>query len=140
MADYEATVSSSWTREQTFDYLADFRHVAEWDPSMRSADLLDGEPGSVGAHYRLVMGVVGREIKLTYEATEMDRPRRFVMRCDNDAMTSIDTVTVADDATVTYRAEIEMKGLTRIVDPIIQVGLTRASDNAKESLAAMLGS
>lgn len=140
MADYEATVPSTWSREQTFDYLADFRNVAEWDPSMQRADLVSGTAGQAGAAYRLVMTMAGKPVELTYTATEVQRPERFVMRCETDSIVSVDTISVAPDAAVTYSAALELRGARKLADPLAQVGLTRASEKARESLAGKLAS
>ena len=42
MANYTATVSSTRPPDEVFAYLADFRSVAEWDPSVRSAVHVNG--------------------------------------------------------------------------------------------------
>jgi hypothetical protein len=138
MPNFEATIPSTWTRERTFDYLADFRSVAEWDPSMQSATLVAGQPGEVGARYELVMSTLGRETTLVYEAVEVQRPERFVMRCETDSLVSVDTITVAEDAAVTYDAQLDLKGLKKVADPAMQVGLVLASERAKHSLEEKL--
>ncbi len=42
MARYTATVTSPASCEAVFDYLADFRSAAEWDPGVRRAPPLPG--------------------------------------------------------------------------------------------------
>lgn len=141
MASFDATIPSTWTREKTFDYLVDFRSVAEWDPSMQSATLVAGNAGQVGARYELVMSTLGRETTLVYEAVEVERPERFVMRCETDSLVSVDTITVADGGDgvqVTYDAEIDLKGLRKVGEPALQVGLVLASERAKSSLEEKL--
>ena len=39
MARYQATLNSPESREALFDYLADFRSAAEWDPGVKAARL-----------------------------------------------------------------------------------------------------
>ena len=39
MARYQATLTSPDSREAVFDYLADFRSAAEWDPGVKAARL-----------------------------------------------------------------------------------------------------
>ena len=138
MATFNATIPSTWTRERTFDYLADFRTVAEWDPSMKSATLVAGSPGEVGSRYELVMSTLGRETTLVYETTEVQRPERFVMRCETDSLVSVDTITVSEDVQVTYDAHLELKGLRKVAEPAVQVGLVLASERAKLSLEEKL--
>jgi polyketide cyclase/dehydrase/lipid transport protein len=48
MASYSATVPSMLAPDEVFVYLADFRSVAEWDPSIsESVHVNDGEPVQV---------------------------------------------------------------------------------------------
>jgi hypothetical protein len=96
MATFDATIPSGWTQEQTFDYLADFRSVQEWDPSMTSARLVSGSAGEVGARDELVLSTLGRETTLVHEAVTVERPHRFVVRCETDSLVSVDTDTVAE--------------------------------------------
>lgn len=138
MANYTATIPSSWTCEQTFDYLADFRSVAEWDPSMERCTLLSGEPGTVGATYELVMKQMGRETTFVYETVEVVRPERIVLHSTTDSMELTDTITVAEDASVTYDAQIDLSGVKKVADPLVDLGLHRASDKARDSLKEKL--
>lgn len=138
MAEYVATIPSSWTQNQTFDFLADFRNVAQWDPSMRRAELLSGTPGRPGARYLLVMQAMGREIELEYEAIEVQRPGRFVLRSETSSAELTDTVTVAKDGAVTYDAKLELRGLRKIADPLASMVLTRSGEKARKSLERTL--
>lgn len=139
MANYTATVPSSLTREQTFDYLADFRSTAEWDPSISKAVLLSGTPGQVGARFEITLQQLGKEVVLEYVTVEAERPSRLVYRAESDSLVSTDTITVAEDAALTYHAELELKGVRKVAEPLAEVGLTRASDKARDGLAARLG-
>jgi carbon monoxide dehydrogenase subunit G len=139
MADYVATVQSSWPREETFDYLADFRNVAEWDPSMERAELISGEPGQVGATYRLTMSLLGRSTELDYETVEVQRPERVVLVSESDAVTSTDTIRVDVDGSVTYFAHLDLHGVRKAADPLAEKLLERVSDKAASQLAAKLG-
>lgn len=75
MAHYTATVPTAWTREQTFDYLADFRNFAEWDPSMEESALVDGAAGNQQATYQLTMS---KKTQVDYTAVEVQRPERIL--------------------------------------------------------------
>ena len=138
MADYTATVPSSRTQEETFDYLADFRSTAEWDPSISKAVLLSGHPGELGARFAITMEQLGKEVVLEYVTLEAQRPSKLVYRAETDSLTSTDTITVAPDGAVTYDAHIELKGLRKLADPVLEIGLTRASDKARDGLKQQL--
>jgi len=105
---------------------------------MKSATLVAGSPGEVGSRYELVMSTLGRETTLVYETTEVQRPERFVMRCETDSLVSVDTITVSEDVQVTYDAHLELKGLKKVAEPAVQVGLVLASERAKLSLEEKL--
>lgn len=144
MATYSATVTSPRSPEDVFAYLADFRTVAEWDPSINSSTLLTpGEPRTVGARFKVVQGSsIGSDVELEYEIQSVDAPRQVVLRGENDSLISIDTITVepADGGgcAVTYDAEIELKGARKVADPLMQLGLKRLGNKAKDGLAEKL--
>ncbi len=142
MARYEATVSSPESREDVFTYLEDFRSVAEWDPSIRSAHLTGGRPGRPGAEFELTVRFLGREVPLTYRAEVVERPRRLLLVAETTTVVSRDEITLADapgGATeVTYSAELRLRGALRLADPILAVLFNRLGDNARDGLAARL--
>lgn len=141
MADYEASVPSLWTQDRTFDYLADFTNVAEWDPSIESSVLVGGQAGQVGARYEVTMSMAGRQTTIPYTATEVTRPERLVLRGETDSFVSLDTITVrpaGQGSELTYHAEVELKGVRKLADPLMDIALTRASNKAKDSLAERL--
>lgn len=141
MAGYEATIQSQWTRERTFDYLADFRGVAEWDPSITSSELQSGRAGEKGATYDVTLRAGGREMTIPYTAVEVVRPTRIRMRGETDSIVSLDTITVSESngqVQVTYRAELELKGVRKLADPLAELALTRASNKARDGLQQKL--
>ena len=142
MASYTATVPSTQPAGEVFDYLADFRSVAEWDPSItESTHTNDGEPAQVGAQYHVVTEMLGRETGLDYEVVELDRPRKIVLRGENSSAVSTDTITVAPAGTgceVTYEAVIELKGARRVADPAMSVALGRLGSKAQQGLREKL--
>jgi hypothetical protein len=144
MAHYKATVPSPHTPDEVFRYLADFRSVAEWDPSITSATLIgdgDGDPIAVGAEFRVTTRTRFSEIVLRYTTTELDPSRRIALRGENDSMVSIDTITITSadtGATVTYDAEIELKGMRRLVDPLLALAFKRLGDEARDGLRSRL--
>jgi len=143
MAHYDATIPSSWTPEQTFDYLADFRHVAEWDPSIPEVTLIEGEPGALGTTYEVWLEVLGRRTPLLYTCVEHQRPSRLVFRAETDNVTSTDTITIdggPTGTTLTYDAQLDLHGVRKLAEPVAGVALTRASERARAGLEVKLAS
>ncbi len=145
MASYSATVSSTRPPDEVFTYLADFRSVADWDPSISESVHVNGDdPIKVGAIFRVTTETTLRNVVLEYTTVELDRPRKIVLRGENDSMVSLDTITVRDDgrggAEVSYEAEIELKGARKLADPLLALGFRRLGDKARDGLESQLNS
>jgi uncharacterized protein YndB with AHSA1/START domain len=80
MATYQATVTSPRPPDEVFTYLADFRSVADWDPSIvASVHLNAEEPIVVGAMYRVTTKTTAKEVVLEYTTQELERPSKIVL-------------------------------------------------------------
>lgn len=139
MARYVTTIPSRRSPADTFAYMADFSNVAEWDPSVLRAAHLDGDAVRQGARFEVAVGFLGREVALTYELVEYDAAaRRAVLRGSNATTISVDTITVADDAAVTYDATLRLRGPAQLLDPLVQLAFRRLGDNAADGLRRVL--
>ena len=138
MARYRAVVPTSMSQDAVYAYLADFRSVAEWDPSIDDAQLVAGTAGQVGSRYRLTMRQLGRTTTLDYETVEAAPSSRVVYRCETGTFVSLDTVTVGPDGTLEYDARITLKGLGRLADPLMGLLLRRLGAKAREGLVREL--
>ncbi len=142
MPEYSATVESTLSAEETFAYMAEFGHTSEWDPNCERAERTsEGELG-VGSTFHLVFsGVAGQELELDYEMREFDAPRRFVLEGGNDNVHSVDTIEVEPrdgGSTVTYTAQLELKGIAKLATPILAIGLQKAGSDARAGLEEKL--
>ncbi len=140
MARFETSVPSGRSEDQTFAYMADFRNVADWDPTISEATLTSGAPGTVGSTYDVTFAMAGQEVTLHYETVEIVPGDKIVMRAESDSMVSVDTITIRDGGTVSvdYRAEIELKGVRKVADPLVDLALTRSGRKAADGLTAKL--
>ncbi len=142
MARYSATVASPRSVPDTFAFLADFRTVAEWDPSIVTSTLENGgDPIRIGAVFKVKTKFAGREVELDYTTVELDSPHRIVLRGENATTVSIDTMTftaTAAGSEVTYDAKLELKGLLRLFDPVLALTFNLLGAKAKRGLAERL--
>lgn len=139
MAKYHATVPSSRSADDTFRYMADFANLAEWDPSTVRSERVDDRPLGATNAFDVTMRFAGREVNLDYETVEFDPERRQVTLVGrNGGTTSIDRMTVADDASVTYDAEVKFSGLARAIDPLFGLFFQRVGDKAARQLGRVL--
>lgn len=122
MARYVDAIDLPVPIDEAFRYLADFSHTAEWDPSVLAAErLTPGEIGE-GSRFRVTLGFAGRHVSLDYEIAAFEPPTRLVLRGANDQLESIDEVSFVPregGTRVTYEARIELRGLRRLADPLV---------------------
>lgn len=139
MARYVATVPSSRGADATFAYLAEFSNAAEWDPGVIRGARLDDGPVGVGSQFDITVKSLGRESSLVYEITAYDPvARRVVLRGSNALVVSVDEITVADDAAVTYDADLQLRGPLRLFDPILRLSFSDIGDKAAAGLRGTL--
>jgi carbon monoxide dehydrogenase subunit G len=140
MARYRASIETQWMPEQAFAYLSDFSTSAEWDPGVVEAK----RAGAVGkgTEFRLVAKFLGRQTPLTYRVVEYEPPSAVTFVGENEAVVSHDRITfdtVATGTRVTYDAELRLKGLLRVADPLLALAFNRVGDRALGGLRAVLG-
>ena len=123
MARYSTTVQSKRSREEVFDYLADFANAAEWDPGVVSGENLTGQPVGPGSRFRLMCRYFGRQFPLEYRITAFEVPSRVVFETDRGSISSVDEirfVAVDEGTAVTYEANLRLRGLMgRLMDPLL---------------------
>lgn len=141
MADYRGIVETTKTTEMVFDYMADFRNAAEWDPATVTISQTAGHGPGLGARYRLVTKFVGRSVALDYETTDFERPGRLVLSFVGGNITGTDTVTVErtpDRTRLIYSVDFRLKK-ARMLAPLVAPLFRRAADKALAGLAKALG-
>jgi carbon monoxide dehydrogenase subunit G len=141
MARYRASIETRWTPEAAFTYLSDFSTSAEWDPGVVEAHRVGtGAPGE-GSGFRLVVKSLGRTTTLTYRCTEYEPPRAVTFVGENATVVSHDRITFAATLTgtrLTYDADLRLKGLLRIADPLLGLAFRRIGHRALNGLRAVL--
>lgn len=150
MARYTTTVTSPATPQVAYDYLADFRSITDWDPSVTSAELISGEAGQEDSRYRVALGVGPLGYPMEYVTVVAQRPSgegggEVQLRADNANVVSHDTITFTPDGsggtTITYDAQLLPKGIRRYADPVfsLMIGFfgTRARGSLQKAVAAL---
>jgi carbon monoxide dehydrogenase subunit G len=147
MARYRATVETTRDAEEVFAYLSDFSTTAEWDPGVLEAQRLDPEV-KLGSRFRLVASFRGRRAEIVYTVVRYEPPRLITLRGENATVVSLDTIEVESAAAaagstpggarVTYDAQLSMKGILRIGDPLLGRAFKPVGDNALAGLRRKL--
>lgn len=116
------TVETDLPTDQTFDYVANFENVVEWDPGVTAARTLTSGPAGVGTEYALVLKYGGSPLSMVYRITEWDPPRLVVLEGDGDRSSAVDRISFRPTPTgtsVEYQADIRLKGLFRLAQPFL---------------------
>ena len=126
------TVTTTWSPEEAFAYMADFSHTEEWDPGVVEAARVDDGAVGIGSAFDLTVRIGPRQMPMRYEITEY-APGRVTFTSRTSSLESVDTVTVArrGDATeVTYDARLNFRGVLRLADPLLALGFRGVADRA----------
>ena len=128
--------------DEAFRYIVDFENTAEWDPGIAEAAKLTDGPVRVGSEYDVVALFRGKRQRFRYTVTDLDESRRrIVLVGDGEKATSVDEITVepaGEGSRVAYTAEIKLKGLRRIAEPLLKPMLGKTADEGLAGLKATL--
>jgi hypothetical protein len=141
MAHYHATIDSRRGAAETFDYLASFSNAAEWDPGVLAGRQLDPGPVRAGTRFRLLVPFLGRKLSLTYVVTRYAPHHEVVLDAVSPLLRAADWIVVTaagDGATVSYDADVQLRGPLRLLDPLLSRGFSAVGDRAAAGLARAL--
>jgi hypothetical protein len=141
MAHYHSTVGSRRSVPDTFSYLATFSNAAQWDPGVLDGKQLDPGPVHVGTRFRLVVPFLGRRVPLTYQVTAYTPDHEVILEAASGLLLATDRIVVtgaADGATVSYTADVRLRGPLGLLDPLLQRGFRGVGDRATAGLGRAL--
>ena len=148
MARYTTQIKTSMPRNEVFSDLIRFDRAASWDPGVISGVMLTDEPVGPGSRFALEVGFLGRSIRLEYEIVDFAQDARVQLRAQNRFVRSTDTISFSSVASepaptatlVRYDAQLQLKGVARIVTPLLAVAFRGIGDRAAAGLRARLTS
>ena len=141
MARYIDAIDLPIPIEEAFDYFADFSRTAEWDPGVEEAQRLTRGKVRAGSRFGVTVSFLGRRIPLEYEITEFERPSHLVLTGGDDSIRSVDEISFVSrpgGTRVTYEARLELVGIRRIADPILDLLFQRIGRLAVRGLRERL--
>jgi carbon monoxide dehydrogenase subunit G len=137
MARYVTKVRTTRSAADVFAFMADLRNLPEWDPGVRNAVMVEGEAGTATA----VVDVAVSGTTLRYATTSFDPPTSLVVRAESGTLVSIDRIDVEDEGEtrlVTYDAELQLKSVLKLADPLLGLAFRRIGDRAAAGLRRVL--
>lgn len=88
-----ATVEAA--QGDVFDYVADFSHLAEWDPTFVRSDRVGSGPIDVGSTFDCRLVVLDVQVPLALEVIRYERPHRVVLEGIGDGLSTREEITVS---------------------------------------------
>lgn len=141
MARYVTRVRTPRSPEEAFAYLADLRRFADWDPGVRRVTQVAGEGAGPGAEFDVTVAGVGRDLTLRYRTVEYGPPSNLLVVARSALFVSEDRITVEPDgngSVVTYDADLRLRGVLRLGDPMLRLAFGRIGDRAAAGLRRAL--
>jgi carbon monoxide dehydrogenase subunit G len=142
MARYVVHVRTPKAPAEAFAYMADLTNVADWDPGVDRVEQVEGDGVGPRAAFDVAVKVPGRTMTLRYDTIAFDDASTTMTAfAENALMTSEDTITVeadGDGSIVTYDAELKLKGLLALSDPLLGLTFNQIGDRAAAGLVEAL--
>jgi len=135
------TITTTLPLKDSFEYLADFSNAAEWDPGTVTSKARDDQAPHVGQEYDLEVAWGDRRLDMVYTITKLDDNDLLELVGDGSTTHAVDTMTFTTDGettTVTYQADIRLKGILRIAEPFLKSKFTSLGDEAEYGLSTAL--
>jgi carbon monoxide dehydrogenase subunit G len=139
---YRREIEVGTGTDATFDYLSDFGNAAEWDPGIVEARRLTPAPTAVGSRFEVIALFRGRRQRFEYVVTRFEQGTQIALRGEGDKAVSDDVITVRADpgggTRVAYEADLRLKGVYRVAEPLLRSTFERMGDDALDGLAERL--
>jgi uncharacterized protein YndB with AHSA1/START domain len=132
----ERTITVDKPLARVWEYLSDFTTTTEWDPGTVRTTRTAGN-GDVGTTYHNVSKFAGREVELTYTVADYDPQQQITLIGENSSIRTVDTMRFSGDATrseVVYTATFAPKGVLRLTEPLLPLGMKKIADATQDSL------
>ena len=137
MAVLKERIDTSLNIDEAFAFVADFANSAQWDPGVATSERLDDGPLRVGARYRLGVRMGSRVTPMTYEITHLEAPRRVVLAGEGSGVSATDDISfdaVEGGVTITYVADIRLRGALRLLSPFAGGAFRRVAERARAGM------
>jgi carbon monoxide dehydrogenase subunit G len=138
----ESTVTIGKPPAQVFPWLLDADKVPKWMSGLQAYEPLEPGPLHVGSRIRQELTVSGQHLRFELEVTELDAPRRAVLRFEGSGFKASNEYSVADadgGAQVTWVISGDTTSFkAKLIAPMVQAKLQEKLDGDLARLRALL--
>lgn len=141
MAVLRERIQTNLDIDDAFAFVADFANSARWDPGVASSEALDPGPVRLGSRYRLGVRMGSRVATMTYTVTRLEAPRRVVLAGEGSGVSAIDDISfeaTPSGTSITYVADIRLRGALRLLAPFAGGAFRRIAENARAGMQQAL--
>ncbi len=141
MAHYRCRIRTPRSQRAAFDFMADVRNFADWDPGVVVSTQVAGDGPGPDAVYDVLTSNGGRQYLFRYETVAFEPPGGFTIVGRKRPFTSTDVIEVerADGGSiVTYAADLDMAFPLSLADRWLQRVFADIGDAAAAGLAEAL--
>lgn len=127
--------------EQAFEHVGDFSNIDQWDPGVLTSTRRGEGPVGVGTIYDLSLSYGGRKLNMAYTITDYQPGRSVVLRGESRLVVAIDTIEfneIDQGAEVIYTADLGLRGLARIFQPLMKGRFAAIGKSAGDGLRSWL--
>ncbi|CAN5248284.1 SRPBCC family protein [soil metagenome] len=126
---------------EAFAYVADFSNSAEWDPGIPEARMITDRPVRQGSEFEVVALFRGKRQRFHYVVTAFEAERRIVLTGEGEKARSVDEIKfepAGADTRIVYVADIRLRGIARVAEPLLAPIMNRMADDALAGLKTVL--
>jgi len=134
-------IQVSAPQDEAFAYVADFANSADWDPGVATAKKVTEGPVREGTEFDLVALFRGKRHLFHYVVSEFEPERRLVLSGEGEKAGSVEEITFEPTGAGTrirYVADIKLKGIARVAEPLLGRTMNRMADDALAGLKSVL--
>ena len=147
MPTLRETIETDLSATESFAFIADFANAPAWDPGTATSERLDSGPVGAGARYRLGVRMRGKVVPMEYRIETFEPDRLVVLRGEGSGVSARDEITFhptesgtgrGSGTRIEYVAEIHLKGLMRVVEPLLGGLFAKIGRDARDGMQRAL--
>jgi carbon monoxide dehydrogenase subunit G len=134
-------IQVSAPRAEAFAYVAEFSNSADWDPGIATGKKVTEGPVREGTEFEIVALFRGKRQPFHYLVSAFEPERRLVLSGAGEKAHSLDEITFEPSGAgtrIVYVADIKLKGLARVAEPLLGRTMNRMADDALAGLKSVL--
>jgi carbon monoxide dehydrogenase subunit G len=134
-------IQVSVPRQEAFAYVAEFANSADWDPGIAAGKKVTEGPVREGTEFEIVALFRGKRQPFHYLVSVFEPERRLVLSGEGEKARSLDEITFEASGAgtrIVYVADIKLKGVARVAEPLLGRTMNRMADDALAGLKSVL--